>query len=183
MIDTCIYELETKWKKVSSTTEDHDVMDANSIRRYLRGTFSDRPEQEHLIVLHLDTNMKVKGREMVSLGTMISAAASPTQVFRSALHIGSFAIVLVHNHPGGDLTPSDADKEATKNLIACGKILGIPVVEHYICDSDLELVPIKLTNKFPALWAMKPSFVDDPKYVDADGMLDVDIDEEGNYKS
>ena len=61
MIETIVYQLKPSWEKVYSTVEEHGIFDSNSVRRYLSGIFDERPEQEHIVVLHLDTNLNIKG--------------------------------------------------------------------------------------------------------------------------
>lgn len=171
MTEVTVYEMSYSWKKITTRIQDHDVKDAKSIKNYLRGIFDDRPEQEHLVVIHVDAQGHIKGREIVFLGNLVSCTASYREIFRGAVAAGSFGIILAHNHPGGDLTPSEADIMTTKNIIAAGKILGIPVFEQYICDSDLSETPIKMSNLHPALWALKPSFVPDTGICGEGGIL------------
>lgn len=174
MVESIIYQLKPVWEKVYTTVEDHDIKDANSVKRYLRGVFDERPEQEHIVVLHIDTNMNIKGREVVAIGNLVSVGAGVREIFRSAVTAGSFGIVLVHNHPSTDLRPSDPDITFTKALIMSGKIIGIPVFEHYICDSNLEHKPTKISELHPALWALSPIFVDDKTMLDDFGLVDPD---------
>lgn len=158
MITKTMYEMIPTWKKVENVFMDHDIKDADSIKRILKDVFKDRPEQEHLIVLHLDANCEIKGYEKVFVGNLISSVATAREVFRSAIACGDFAIALAHNHPGGNLTPSQADIMSTRALCSVGHAVGIPVVEHFICDSEMELTPLKLTDKYLAMFHSKVKF-------------------------
>jgi DNA repair protein RadC len=80
----------------------------------------------------LDTKLRVLAIADVSLGTLNSSPVHARDVFRKAVVLGAHSIVVAHNHPSGDPTPSESDREATKSLTEAGKILGIPVSDHII---------------------------------------------------
>lgn len=87
---------------------------------------------EHLYVVCLANNNKLLNIELVSMGSMKQSTIEPIQVFRLAIQKGAVKVVLVHNHPDGELIPSRADEETTDHLIQVGKIIDIEVVEHLI---------------------------------------------------
>ena len=87
---------------------------------------------ETLQVLLLNTRYKLIRVEDVSNGTRDTLLVDPGAVFKKAIEAGASAIVLVHNHPSGDPTPSDADIKTTRDLIRAGKLLKIEVVDHVI---------------------------------------------------
>jgi DNA repair protein RadC len=89
-------------------------------------------EYEKMFVASLDTKRKLFAIEEVSSGGLSSANFFPRDVFRLACRANASAIVMAHNHPSGDLTPSPQDLEATRNAIAAGRLLGIRVVDHLI---------------------------------------------------
>jgi hypothetical protein len=89
-------------------------------------------ECECFAVLMLDTRRRVKGHQLISLGTKDTLLVDVGQVFRGAVLAGSAAIVVMHNHPCGDPAPSDADIKITRNLIVAGKIIQIDVLDHVI---------------------------------------------------
>ena len=163
MIKKTVYEMIPTWKKTEIDFMDHNIKDADSIKRILKDVFKDRPEQEHLIVLHLDANCEIKGFEKVFVGNLVSSVATAREVFRSAIACGDFAIALAHNHPGGNLTPSQADLMSTRALCSVGHAVGIPVVEHFICDSEMELTPLKLTDKYLSMFHSKIKFKEEEK--------------------
>jgi DNA repair protein RadC len=90
------------------------------------------PERECLAVLLLNTRRRAKGHQLVSIGTMDTLLVSPTSVFRLAVTASAAAIVLAHQHPSGDATPSDADIKVTRDLIRAGQLLKIEVLDHVI---------------------------------------------------
>lgn len=95
----------------------------------------DRP-QEQMWVLHLNTKLEVIGREVVGMGGLTSSNAELRLIFSSAIVKGAAALVVVHNHPSGDPSPSSADVAITNQLVQAGQILGIRVLDHVIVGHD-----------------------------------------------
>lgn len=87
---------------------------------------------ERFRVLHLDTKNMLIRDEVMSQGTIDQAAVHVREVIRRALDIGSAAIILVHNHPSGDPSPSRADIDVTRAIAEAGKRMGIAVHDHLI---------------------------------------------------
>ena len=102
----------------------------NLLMRYLKNE-----DRENFVAVLLDTQMNVNGIHTISIGDSESAIVTPREVFKSAILTNSCAIVVGHNHPSGDPTPSSADIEVTKVLIEAGKILRIDVLDHVICGN------------------------------------------------
>jgi DNA repair protein RadC len=92
--------------------------------------------KECLRGLFLNSHNRVIRNEVISIGTVDSNIIHPREVFRSGIEANAAAVVLAHNHPSGDPTPSFADVEVTKQLVAAGKILGIRVLDHVIIAKD-----------------------------------------------
>ena len=90
------------------------------------------PDCECLVVLLLNTRRRVKGHQLVTIGTMDTLLVDPRIVFRSAVIAGAAAIVILHNHPSGDPTPSEADIKVTRDLIRAGQLMKIEVLDHVI---------------------------------------------------
>ena len=90
------------------------------------------PECECFVVLMLNTRRRVKGHQFVSVGIMDAILVHPREVFRLAIMTAASAIVLMHNHPSGESTPSEADIKVTRDLIRAGQLLKIEVVDHVI---------------------------------------------------
>jgi DNA repair protein RadC len=88
--------------------------------------------QERFCVLLLDGRHRVVGDEVVSVGTLTASLVHPREVFRPALKAGAAALILVHNHPSGDPTPSPEDRSVTRRLAEVGELLGIPILDHVI---------------------------------------------------
>jgi DNA repair protein RadC len=90
------------------------------------------PECECLMVLILNTRRRIKGHYLVSVGTLDTILVHPREVFRLAILASASAIVLMHNHPSGDSSPSEADIHVTRDLIRAGQLLKIEVLDHVI---------------------------------------------------
>ena len=90
------------------------------------------PECECFVVLILNTRRRIKGHHLVSIGTLDTILVSPREVFRVAIVAAAAAIVLMHNHPSGDASPSEADIRATRDLIRAGQLLKIEVCDHVV---------------------------------------------------
>jgi len=106
---------------------EHPVEVAALMRDELRGR-----EQEEFHVLALDPRHQVLRRERVTIGLADRTQVHPREVFRVAIRYNASRVVLVHNHPSGDPTPSATDIKLTNTLVSAGKLLGIEVVDHVI---------------------------------------------------
>lgn len=93
-------------------------------------------EQEHFQVILLNVKNQVLGVELVSVGGLSSAPAHPREVFRPAIRRNASAVVLCHNHPSGDPTPSPEDVMLTRRLVAAGELLGIDVLDHVVIGDN-----------------------------------------------
>jgi len=89
-------------------------------------------ETEQFQVLLLNTRKRLIRAEKISDGTLDTVLVHPREVFRSAIAANAASLVLVHNHPSGDPTPSDADIKVTRDLIRAGQLLKIEVLDHVI---------------------------------------------------
>jgi len=88
--------------------------------------------QEEFHVLLLNTQNVVVREVMITRGILDASVVHPREVFAPALAEAAAAVILVHNHPSGDPTPSPADREVTRQLVESGRLLGIPVRDHVV---------------------------------------------------
>ena len=88
--------------------------------------------RESLRVLLLDTKYQLLRIEEISLGSLNESIAHPREIFRPALVHSAYAIILVHNHPSGDPTPSKADRALTKRIAEVGSLLAVELLDHII---------------------------------------------------
>jgi len=89
-------------------------------------------QKEQFLVILLNTKNRVIGTEIVSEGSLTGSVVHPREVFQPAIIQHAAAVVVAHNHPSGDPQPSKEDKEITRMLVAAGKTMGIPVLDHLI---------------------------------------------------
>ena len=88
--------------------------------------------EEHMYMLCLNTKLKLNGVFEISHGNVNSSIVGAREVFQKALLGNAVSIILIHNHPSGDCTPSAQDIEVTKRLVEAGKIVGVEVIDHLI---------------------------------------------------
>lgn len=93
-------------------------------------------KREHVQMFTLNTKCKIESEYTVSIGELNSADIHPREVYSIAIRRSAAAIIIAHNHPSGDPTPSNLDIAATKRLEAVGKIVGIKLLDHIIVGYD-----------------------------------------------
>ena len=93
-------------------------------------------EKEHFWCLIMDAKNRIKSIELISLGSMTAAIVHPRELFRRAIIEGAGALIIGHNHPSGDATPSREDIELTKRLREAGDILGIKLLDHIVIGNN-----------------------------------------------
>lgn len=89
-------------------------------------------KREFFVVILQDAKGYAIGQHIVAIGTLTQVPVHPREVFYPAIRHKAASIILVHNHPSGDLTPSSQDCELTLKLIEAGRVIGIPVNDHLI---------------------------------------------------
>ncbi len=95
----------------------------------------DLPHEEFWIIL-LKRNNRVIRKKQISIGGISGTVADPKKIFRVAVEESASGMILVHNHPSGNLKPSQADHEMTDRLVAGGRFLDLPVLDHLIFCND-----------------------------------------------
>ena len=91
-----------------------------------------RRNQEHFWVVGLDNQQKILFIELVALGAVNRVNANPPDVFRMGIYKLAVSIILVHNHPSGNLTPSTSDKQFTDKMLKVSELVNIKIVDHLI---------------------------------------------------
>lgn len=99
-------------------------------------SFIKNEEQEHMVVMHLNTKNKIIKKLVISKGTINSTICRPREIFKAAIRENVAAILLGHNHPSGDPSPSMEDIELTKKIKEAGDVLGIKVLDHVIVAGE-----------------------------------------------
>jgi DNA repair protein RadC len=113
--------------KVINSDDIYSVMQ----RILLRENKIDR-NKEHFWIIGLSSTNKILYIELISLGTVTAVLVEPMEVFSIALQKRSVKVMLIHNHPSGELSPSEADKDLTDRLQQIGLFLEVPVIDHLI---------------------------------------------------
>ena len=89
-------------------------------------------DQEHFVILTLNTQNEVEGFKVVASGMMDQVAVDLKLVFRSAILLGAAGMIVVHNHPSGYTDPSEEDKALTRSINQSSKLLGIRLLDHIV---------------------------------------------------
>ncbi|HVP38311.1 MAG TPA: DNA repair protein RadC [Candidatus Saccharimonadales bacterium] len=91
-----------------------------------------RARKEHFVALFLNARHQVVKQETISIGTLNASLVHPREVFQPAVGESAAAVILAHNHPSGDPSPSEEDVQLTGRLVQAGRIMGIEVLDHVI---------------------------------------------------
>jgi DNA repair protein RadC len=95
---------------------------------------TERRERVHVLVV--DARSRLLGERCVSVGSLMSSVIHPREVFRPAIELAAAAVILVHNHPSGDPTPSVEDHQVTARLAEAGTVLGIRLLDHVVVAAE-----------------------------------------------
>jgi DNA repair protein RadC len=132
-----------------STKKHHTSPD--SFKRLLINYFSlFKDEKERFIAILLDTKNRIIGIDLVSVGTISEVPVHPREVFRKAITAGAKSIIIAHNHPSGDVTPSRADIQVSKRIENAGDILDICLLDSLVISTKYggELLSLKEQRLF-----------------------------------
>ncbi len=123
-------EIEVRYKATPASIDKRRIETPDDVFALFRDLQSEAKEK--VMCLSLNCKNVVLAFEVVSIGTVKSCLTHPREVFRSAIIQNAASIILVHNHPSGDLSPSRDDVEITKQMQKAGEILGIELADHII---------------------------------------------------
>jgi DNA repair protein RadC len=112
--------------------------------QFIRDVLPDN-SREHFVALYLDGAHQVIGFSLISTGTANSCQVHPREIYQRAVLLGSVALVVGHNHPSGQLIPSEEDRRVTKALKSAGEVIGINLLDHVIVN-DTGLYSFKDTG-------------------------------------
>lgn len=122
-----------KWLKVCENTTEQ-IQRAKDVVKECK-TVIDDFTKENFVVIGLNSKNKIHYKEVVSIGTLNSSLIHPREIFKKAIINSCCAIIVAHNHPSGDPTPSKEDKQITKVIHHAGELLGIRLLDHVIIGS------------------------------------------------
>lgn len=111
------------------------ISDSQNAYRLLEPLF-DGLDREHFMVVGLDAKHAVIGINTVSIGSVTMSIVHPREVFKPLVLMNTSAVILAHNHPSGDATPSPEDRALTRRLKEGGELLGIVVLDHLVLGED-----------------------------------------------
>ena len=120
-------------KKISTPNDCYDL-----ISNFLKDM-----DREYFIVVTVDTKNIVTSININSIGNLNSSIVHPREVFKTAILSNSASVIVAHNHPSGDTTPSDEDIAVTRRLKESGSILGIQLLDHIIVGEDGEYISLR----------------------------------------
>jgi DNA repair protein RadC len=129
---TIIAALELGLRRKETTEEviTH-VTTSNDVYKYLHQTFANLNHEEFWILL-LNRSNRVIGKFLISKGGQAGTVADPKIIFKTALENNAANVILAHNHPSGNLKPSESDDKLTRDMVASGNLLSLYVVDHLI---------------------------------------------------
>ena len=130
----CLCELSKRLSRLSARSE-LDFSKPNTIAEYYMEDMRHR-NQEHIKLLMLNGRLRLIGESEISKGTINMSVISPREIFLEALHKGAVYIIVLHNHPSGDPTPSREDILITERIKEAGLILGIELLDHIIIGDN-----------------------------------------------
>ena len=121
------FELGRRVKHISSA----QILGPSDIANIV-APFVENPSQEHFIGVFLNTQHQVIHTKVLFIGTLNASLVHPRELFKEAVKVSAASVVVAHNHPSGDLTPSPADIEMTKQLKDAAQMIHIPLLDHVI---------------------------------------------------
>jgi DNA repair protein RadC len=129
------FELARRFQESQAPPERAELNNPEAVYRLLKPDLTER-KKECFFTVVLDARNRFIRKERISTGSLDTTLAHPREVFEPALRDGARAVVLAHNHPSGDPTPSEDDIRLTRRLAEAGKLLGIIVQDHIIIAGD-----------------------------------------------
>jgi DNA repair protein RadC len=127
-----------KKKKISSPEDVKNIMVA-----ILNCEDEIERDKEHFWTIGLNTKNVIKYIDLISLGTATESIVHPRETFRRAIIGGVSSVMIIHNHPSGEITPSKDDIKTTNRLVEAGKIIGIGLMDHIIITQDGDFISFK----------------------------------------
>ena len=127
-----IFELS---KRLQQTTKKNAILCAQDVATHYSPRFNN-VQQEHILALYLDTKNHLIKDEIITTGILNASLIHPREIFHGAIKHCANALIVIHNHPSGDPTPSAEDLEITKRLSKTGDTLGITFLDHVIIGKN-----------------------------------------------
>lgn len=122
-------------RKETDQSERTQIRSSKDVYQYIKPKLLDQPVEQFWIIC-LNRANKIIGSRMISHGGVTGTVADPKIIFKFALNDLASGIILIHNHPSGNLKPSHADKKLTQKMVESGRLLEIPVLDHLIFTDE-----------------------------------------------
>ena len=132
-------EIEIKYSTRVKPSEMDKVVTSHEAYEIFKKIYPSLEHREYFYMLCLNRNNKVLGYSLISMGGLSGTLVDVRIIFQTALKASACSILLSHNHPSGNLVPSEADKDINKKIKEAGKFLDIPVLDHLILTSETYL--------------------------------------------
>jgi DNA repair protein RadC len=113
----------------------HELKSTKDVYSFVKPYIISR-QKEHFIVVCLDARRRFLGVDNISIGTVNQSLVHPREVFKPAINRNASYVVLVHNHPSGDVNPSLDDINTTERLVDAARMIGIPIIDHVIVSDE-----------------------------------------------
>lgn len=126
-----VYHVQLVRDRLIKTVPQRAIRNSDDVVAILRDELL-QADREKLISLMLNAKNVVIGMEIVSVGSLTASIAHPREIFKAAILKNAAAIILVHNHPSGDPSPSQDDIQLTERISRAGELLGIKLLDHVI---------------------------------------------------
>ncbi len=124
-------ELGKRYNQLKNSNNSKKISNAEDVFNHFHERLKDKKE-EHFYILMLNTQNNIIGEQLISKGILDASIIHPREVFKPAIRNSASKIILVHNHPSGDPTPSAEDEDITRRLKEVGEGLGIKVVDSVV---------------------------------------------------
>lgn len=115
----------------SISKEEISLSNTSNVYNYFKDIFIGEL-QENFYAIYINTKNKLISYKLLFKGTINKSCVHPREIFKNAFLESAYAIIVIHNHPSGDITPSTEDIELTTSLMQIGNLMGIPVIDHII---------------------------------------------------
>lgn len=130
-----VIEIAKRMGREMQTIKGIKVNNPNIIHKYYKNIIG-HVAQEHFYCLYLDSNKKIIKDKLLFIGTLNQSIVHPREVFKEAYMLSASTIICVHNHPSGNVIPSNEDIYLTKRLTEIGVLMGIKIIDHVIIGYD-----------------------------------------------
>jgi len=118
-------------RREAEVIEKKKIKTSKDAFEYMQPVLDNKPFEEFWVIM-LSRSNKIISRQIISSGSLSGSLADPKKIFKLALEKLAAALILAHNHPSGNLTPSESDKKITTKIVSAGSILDINVLDHVI---------------------------------------------------